>query len=48
MKQKQLIIGNNFVSKKLKNIIKILFVYSVIMVSANNSKAAESLDLLKK
>ena len=47
MKQKQLIIGNNFVSKKLKNIIKILFVYSVIMVSANNSKAAESLDLLK-
>ena len=34
-------------SKKLKNIIKILFVYSVIMVSANNSKAAESLDLLK-
>ena len=34
-------------SKKLKNIIKILFVYSVIMVSANNSKAAESLNLLE-
>ena len=33
--------------KKIKNIIKILFVYSIIMVSANNSKAAESLDLLK-
>ena len=33
--------------KKIKNIIKILFVYSFIMIFANNSIAAESLDLLK-
>ena len=33
--------------KKIKNIIKILFVYSFILISANNSIAAESLDLLK-
>jgi ubiquinol-cytochrome c reductase cytochrome c1 subunit len=35
------------VLKKIKNIIKILFVYSFILISANNSIAAESLDLLK-
>ena len=33
--------------KKIKNILKILFVYSFIMIFANNSIAAESLDLLK-
>jgi ubiquinol-cytochrome c reductase cytochrome c1 subunit len=45
--QKQLITGDNFVLKKLKIIIKILFIYPIIIVSANNSMAAESLDLLK-
>ena len=33
--------------KKIKTIIKILFIYPIIIVSANNSVAAESLDLLK-
>ena len=33
--------------KKIKNIIKILFVYLFIMVSANDGIAGESLDLLK-
>ena len=47
MKQKQLVTGSKFVLKKIQNITKILFVYSIIMISANNSKAAESLDLLK-
>ena len=47
MIQKQLITGDNFVLKKLKIIIKILFIYPIIIVSANNSMAAEGLDLLK-
>ena len=33
--------------KKIKTIIKILFVCSIIAISANNSKAAESLNLLE-
>ena len=33
--------------KKIKTIIKILFISPIIIVSANNSVAAESLDLLK-
>jgi ubiquinol-cytochrome c reductase cytochrome c1 subunit len=45
--QKQLITGDNFVLKKLKIIIKILFIYPIIVVSANNSMAVEGLDLLK-
>jgi len=45
--QKQIITGDNFVLKKLKIIIKILFIFPLIIVSANNSMAAEGLDLLK-
>ena len=47
MIQKQLLIEDNFVIEKIKSVSKILFVYSLIIISTTNGAYAESLELLK-
>ena len=47
MIQKQLLIEDNFVIEKIKIVLKILFVYSLIIISTTNGAYAESLELLK-
>ena len=42
MIQEEPIIGNNFVLKKIKNIIKILLLYPIFIVFANNALSAET------